>query len=134
MVNGVFTTKNYTVISTDPEAEGGDNFLNIKAECEVWVRIPLRVNVENVEVHPVTLMEFIKGNPRDKENSSLLDPPLERIEEALKEDISKLANSGELGEYIDYKRLNQKTEEGTYIEDYIYGNPEVTNLTIQITD
>ena len=125
--------RNYTVISTDPEAEGGDNFLNLKAECEVWVRVPLRVNVKNVEIHPITLMEFIKRSPKDRRDSSLLDPPLERIEDALKEDLSKLANSRELGEYIDYKSLDKKTEEGSCIEDYIYGTPEITNLTIEIT-
>lgn len=126
--------RNYTVISTDPEAEGGDNYLNLKAECEVWVRVPLRVNVKNIEIHPITLMEFIKGNPKEKGGNPLLEPPLDRIEDALREDIAKLANRRELGEYIDYKKLDNKTEEGVYMEDYIYGNPEITNLTIQITN
>ena len=49
-------------------------YLKIKAECKVWVRVPIKIEVEDIEIHPVTLLEMIKGSNDPRLEGSLSDP------------------------------------------------------------
>lgn len=121
-----------TVISTNPNAEGGNNLLKIKAECKLWVRVPIKIEVEEIEIHPVTLLEMIKGS-NDPRLEGALSDPMTRIEDALENDMNELIFSRIIDQVIDYERLEKATQNGDYFVDYIYGKPDITDLTIEIT-
>ena len=48
--------------------------------------------------------------------------------------MNELVFSRSIDQVIDYERLEKTTENGDYMEDYIYGKPEITDLTIEITN
>ena len=121
-----------TVISTNPEAKGGNNLLKIKAECKLWVRVPIKMEVGDIEIHPVTLLEMIKGSNDDRLEGALSDP-MTRIEDALEDDMNDLVLNRSIDQVIDYERLEKATQDGDYFADYIYGKPDITDLTIEIT-
>ena len=121
-----------TVISTNPDAAGGNNLLKIKAECKLWVRVPIKMEVGDIEIHPVTLLEMIKGSNDDRLEGALSDP-MSRIEDALEDDMNELVLYRRIDQVIDYERLDKATQDGDYFADYIYGKPDITDLTIEIT-
>lgn len=127
------TDEDHNIVSTNPRAAGGNNLLKIKAECKLWVRIPIKMEVGEIEIHPLTLLEMIKGSNDPRVNGVLSDP-MTRIEEALGDDMIELVNSRKIDQVIDYERLDKATEDGDYFSDYIYGKPEITDLTIEITN
>ena len=124
---------NQNIVSTNPEAAGGNSLLKIKAECKLWVRVPIKMEVGDIEIHPVTLLEMIKGSSDPRVNGALSDP-MTRIEDALEDDMIELVNSKKIDQVIDYERLDKVTQDGDYFADYIYGKPEITNLTMEITN
>ena len=122
-----------TVISTNPEAAGGNNLLKIKAECKLWVRVPIKMEVGDIEIHPVTLLEIIKGSNDPRLEGTLTDP-MARIEDSLEDDMNDLVLNRSIDQVIDYERLEKATQDGDYFADYIYGKPDITDLTIEITN
>ena len=81
-----------TIVSTNPNAEGGNNLLKIKAECKLWVRVPIKMEVGDIEIHPVTLLEIIKGHSDPRLEETVTDP-MARIEDELEDDMIALVNS-----------------------------------------
>lgn len=127
------TDEDHNIVSTNPRAAGGNNLLKIKAECKLWVRVPIKMEVGGIEIHPVTLLEMIKGS-NDPRLEGALSDPMTRIEEALETDMNELVFSRGIDEALDYERLEKATQDGDYFADYIYGKPEITDLTIEITN
>ena len=123
---------NYQVISTNPKEEGGNNVLSLEAEVEVQVRVPLKLKVSGIEIHPSTMLEMIKEGP-DQRMGESLSAPKNRIDMALKEDLNEIATNRVIGDFIDYRKLKSREEEGGDFSEYIYGVPEITNLRIKIT-
>ena len=122
----------YQVISTNANEEGGNNVLSIEAECKLWVRVPIKLTVSNVEIDPITIMEIIKRSPEERMGESL-STPQNRINMTLKEDIIDIADKKVIGDFIDYSELESRDQQGSDFSEYIYGVPEITNLKIRIT-
>lgn len=125
--------ENQNIVSTNPNAAGGNNLLKIKAECKLWVRVPIKMEVGDIEIHPVTLLEIIKGSSDPRLEGTVTDP-MARIEDELEDDMIELVNSRKIDQVVDYERLDKATQDGDYFADYIYGKPEITDLTIEITN
>ena len=125
------TDEDHNIVSTNSRSAGGNNLLKIKAECKLWVRVPIKMEVGDIEIHPVTLLEMIKGS-NDRRLEGALSDPMTRIEDALEDDMIELVNSRKIDQVIDYERLDKATQDGDYFSDYIYGKPEITDLTIEI--
>ena len=123
---------NQNVVSTDANEEGGQNLLNLEAECKLWIRVPIKIKVRNIEIHPITMLEIIKEGPDERMGESL-STPKNRIDTALREDLHEISAHRVIGDFIDYDVLKSKEEQGNDLSEYIYGVPDITNLRIKIT-